>query len=127
MARPLVYVAGPISRGCIVTNCRLAFTTAVRLMAAGITPVVPHGSCFWGNAITAEGAFRPEALPHGTAPEDWYEMDLELVRRCDAVLRLPGLSRGADLEVAEARERGVPVLYDVESVLEWARWHTPAG
>jgi hypothetical protein len=32
---------------------------------------------------------------------------------CDAVLRIPGESRGADLDVARARRLGLPVYADV--------------
>ena len=35
----------------------------------------------------------------------------------DAVLRLPGLSKGADMETALARNKGVPVFYSIEDVV----------
>ena len=47
---------------------------------------------------------------------DWLGTDLELVRVCDALIRLPGESPGADLEVDEAERCGVPVYQGVE---EW--------
>jgi hypothetical protein len=42
-----------------------------------------------------------------------YPVAQRLLSRCDAVLRIPGASRGADLDVARARELGLPVYSDV--------------
>jgi hypothetical protein len=39
-----------------------------------------------------------------------------LLQRCDAVLRIPGESNGADQDVQLARERGLPVYYCLEDV-----------
>jgi hypothetical protein len=39
-----------------------------------------------------------------------------LLQHCDAVLRLPGASKGADQDVAIARERGLPVYERLEDV-----------
>ena len=42
-----------------------------------------------------------------------YPTAERLLQHCDAVLRLPGDSTGADQDVAIARERGLPVYYSV--------------
>ena len=39
-----------------------------------------------------------------------------LLSRCDAVLRLPGASKGADNDVKIALERGIPVYHRLEDV-----------
>jgi hypothetical protein len=39
-----------------------------------------------------------------------YPVAQRLLERCDAVLRIPGESRGADLDVARAVELGLPVF-----------------
>ena len=39
-----------------------------------------------------------------------------LLRHCDAVLRLPGASTGADNDVRLATERGLPVYHDVAEI-----------
>ena len=39
-----------------------------------------------------------------------------LLARCDAVLRLPGASTGADNDVRIATERGIPIYYRIEDV-----------
>jgi hypothetical protein len=122
--KTLVYVAGPISRGDLVDNVRRAHDAGMVLLKAGYSVIVPHGSCFWGNNLARyalrmepRDAFVPEVLPHGTTHQDWYGMDLEIVRRCDAVVRLPGESVGADGEAAEARRLGIPVYGSVEELL----------
>jgi hypothetical protein len=39
-----------------------------------------------------------------------------LLMFCDAVLRLPGDSKGADNDVRIARQRGIPVYHDLDEV-----------
>jgi hypothetical protein len=49
--------------------------------------------------------------------EDYlYPVASRLLERCDAVLRIPGESKGADQDVAIARERGLPVFFKLEEV-----------
>ena len=122
----LIYVAGPISRGDLRANVRQACEAGVRLMKAGLAAHVPHLTCFMGQVYDGAGAV-PEVLPRGTVIEDWYGMSLIEVRRCDAVLRLPGESHGADLEAAEMRRLGKPVFHSVEEVITWANSSPTAG
>ena len=70
---------------------------------AGHTPFIPHMNLL-ANLIT----------PHGEAI--WLDEVLKFVPRCDAVLRLPGESRGADKEVSLANEMGIPVYYNVSDI-----------
>jgi hypothetical protein len=93
----MVYVAGPYtSNPCHGT--RAAFDAAECLVAAGYTPLVPHSSLLWDIAY-----------PH--SPEFWYQLDLAYLERCDAVLRLPGESWGADREVEYAEAHGITVTF----------------
>jgi hypothetical protein len=39
-----------------------------------------------------------------------------LIEHCDAILRLPGESKGADNDVRLAHERGIPVYYDIGEI-----------
>jgi hypothetical protein len=41
---------------------------------------------------------------------------VSLLERCDAVLRVPGESTGADQDVRIARERGLPVYHRIEDL-----------
>lgn len=45
-----------------------------------------------------------------------YPVAHRLLERCDAVLRIPGASRGADLDVQRALELGLPVYLDIEQI-----------
>jgi hypothetical protein len=45
-----------------------------------------------------------------------YPTARRLLQHCDAVLRLPGESTGADQDVAIARERGLPVFFDLADI-----------
>lgn len=52
----------------------------------------------------------------GAAPDDvWLKGDLEILKRCDAVLLTDNWesSEGARAEVAEARKLGIPILYNL--------------
>jgi hypothetical protein len=50
------------------------------------------------------------------AEQVMYPTAQRLLEHCDAVLRLPGESTGADQDVAIARERGLPVYARVEDI-----------
>jgi hypothetical protein len=45
-----------------------------------------------------------------------YPTAQRLLEHCDAVLRLPGDSAGADEDVAIARRRGLPVYHSVDEI-----------
>jgi hypothetical protein len=45
-----------------------------------------------------------------------YPVAHRLLARCDAVLRIPGDSRGADLDVLRARQIGLPIYTDVSQL-----------
>lgn len=98
----LVYIAGPF-RGShaweIECNIRRAETLALGVARMpGLFPVCPH----------TMGRYYSGAAPD----EVWLEGDLELLRRCDAVLLVPGWERssGTRAEVAEAHRLSIPVF-----------------
>lgn len=103
-----VYVAGPYTKGDVAINVREAILAATELSDAGLVPFVPHLTHFWHTVVP-----RPY--------EDWLRLDMEWLRLCDFVLRLPGDSNGADKEVAEARRLGVPVYTDMKLLIRQAR------
>jgi hypothetical protein len=55
-------------------------------------------------------------LADDLSQEVMYPTAQRLLAHCDAVLRLPGESTGADQDVAIARERGIPVYFRVEDI-----------
>ncbi len=48
--------------------------------------------------------------------EDALEVDEEFVEGSDVLLRLPGISKGADREERFARELGIPIVYTIEDL-----------
>jgi hypothetical protein len=55
-------------------------------------------------------------VAHPLAADVMYPTAERLLDRCDAVLRLPGDSRGADQDVAIARRLGLPVYASLAEV-----------
>jgi nucleoside 2-deoxyribosyltransferase len=99
----LIYIAGPYTNPEPIENTHKAFRMADELVKAGHVPYVPHMSLIW-NLVSPK-------------PVDfWYAYDLEILVRCDAVLRMEGASVGADNEVAVARAKGIPVFYSIAEI-----------
>lgn len=96
-----VYVSGPLSLGNQAANVREAAGLAMRLMDAGHAPFCPHLSYF--HEILAP---RPWSA--------WMAVDLVWLEFCECMIRIPGLSRGADAEVARMIELGLPVFTEAD-------------
>jgi hypothetical protein len=99
-----VYVAGPYrgeTRDAVELNISVA--RAVGLLAArkGWAPVIPHCNTSLFDFVTSD-------LPD----EFWLGATLELMRRCDAVVLIPGWQRstGTLAEIAEAERLGMSVF-----------------
>lgn len=45
-----------------------------------------------------------------------YPVAHRLLERCDAVLRIPGESKGADLDVRRARQLGLRIFFDLREI-----------
>lgn len=107
----LVYVAGPIraATGWLrEQNIRRAEEQALQVWQAGAAALCPHSMSRFFNE-------------HDAPFETWIRGDLEMLRRCDAVLMVTGwrASQGAQMERAEAERVGLPVFYSVESLVAW--------
>ena len=105
-----VYIAGPYSARApevVVDNVGAAMQAWEDLRAAGFTPFCPH----WTHE---QVRFYSDRRHY----EDWLAWDLEWLECCDAVLRLPGASPGADREVARADELGLPVFDYIDDLIE---------
>ena len=102
-----VYVAGPITSSGgegVIPNIRAGVLTGERLRRDGLVPFIPHTSAIW-------------ELVTPLSYEDIMAVDFAWLAKCDAVLRMPGLSRGADREVQEATRLGIPVFYSEADLL----------
>ena len=106
---PLVYVAGPITIPDPIWNTHIATNVADRLYASKLcVPLIPHYNLMWHLIC-----------PHDT--EYWYEYDMHILHRCDALLRIPGESVGAEAEILQANEWGIPVCYSEHELYTWCR------
>jgi len=106
MKATYVYVSGPISSDPI-GGARRAIHLAAYLDSKGFTCFVPHLYVF-------ADAISPRSY------EEYMRLDLDWLRRCDVLLRLPGISAGADLEVREANRLGIKVFTDMEALIAWS-------
>lgn len=93
-----VYLAGPMSSGDRFENITGAIRVARKMVQDGLAPYVPQFDAYMfpGEDITWNG---------------FLEWDMEWVAVSEAVYRLAGESKGADLECLKASERGIPVFY----------------
>lgn len=109
MSRPLrIYVAGPYTKGYVQGNVNRAMEAAVALIHQGHCPFCPHLSHY------LDAVAREQGCPLNW--DDWMAQDLMWLAQCDALLRLPGPSKGADTEVTEALRRGMLVYWRLEDV-----------
>jgi len=100
-SKPLIYVAGPYTAPDPVVNTHKAVKIGDRLLNLGAAVVIPHVTLLW----------------HLVSPHEyqtWLELDIEVLARCDGLLRFPGESSGADGEVEFAHEHGIPVRWLTE-------------
>lgn len=103
------------------------------------------GSFQWSNLITessngtthtgADVQWVPYIVPsieaiasRGSALDlshaDWIRIDLAYVEVAHALLRLPGESVGAELEVAHAIKHGVPVFHSIPELVQRFHWQS---
>ena len=138
MSRVRVYIAGPITHGDLADNVNRATAAFADLADAGLAPFCPHWSVFSAKPasprMSAPGLYDPSVVvAYGTAAghprlahDDWLAVDLAWVAAADAVLRLPGESKGAGREMAEARRLNIPVFGTVGEIVRWARGRAAA-
>lgn len=100
-----VYIAGPYTSGDKSDNTLAAIEAGDRLFRLGYAPYIPHLSHFWDAVYEHEY-------------DVWLDLCLEWVKVCDAILRLPGESPGADVECELAYGIDIPVFHSVEQLHE---------
>lgn len=102
----MIYVAGPYVGGAgsedTVINVRNAIRVGREILETRqAVPFVPHGFHFW------------HFLEPGPR-ELWIEGDLDYLPHCDALVRLPGASKGTDEEVRIMREELERPVFELE-------------
>lgn len=107
--KPLIYVAGPLSKGIVTANIRRAIVTGHELAVMGYGVFIPHLNCLWEIAVG------------GQDYEFWLDQDMQVLAHCDALFALDGESPGRDREVAYARANGIPIFTDFTQTLKWIK------
>ena len=113
----MILVAGPYRSGTgddpekLAANVRAMEAYALPLFRAGHIPLV-------GEWVALPLVALAGSRQIGDAPfeEIFHPIAERLLARCDAVLRMGGASKGADLMVQTAREHGLAVYHDLRDV-----------
>lgn len=94
-----VYVAGPVhGSGNQSINVYKAVSLGREIVKAGHVPFVPHLFTLWETMFAVEDQ------------TEFMTMCVEWVNMCNALVRLPGVSPGSEMEVSLARAAEIPVL-----------------
>lgn len=96
----VIYISSAYTLGDIAENVRAQLDASDTLIELGFCPIAPLLSHY-------QQIYKPRSW------YEWMDVDMELVSRCDALLRLPGKSTGADTEVSLAKKLKIPVYYDI--------------
>jgi len=102
-----VYISGPLEGWDQRQNIRRALLAMESIILSGNDPFCPHLSWF-------AGLFMLGCVPRTV----WMRLDLAWLSQADVVVRIPGESPGADVEVARAGELGIPVVFGVKAFFD---------
>ena len=106
MRNIVVYISSPYTLGDAAVNVKRQMDMADMLMNLNFIPFAPL-------------YFHFQQMMHPRSYDHWIEVDKIWVSRCDCVLRLSGISKGADIEVEKAIELGIPVFYNVDDLVDY--------
>jgi hypothetical protein len=99
-----VYIASPYTKPNPNHNVHRAIKAADALLAAGFIPFVPILNHLWDTVS-----------PHHY--EDWMRWDHAWIERNDALVRLAGLSPGADRDREIGVKHGLHIFETVEALI----------
>jgi hypothetical protein len=100
------YTAGRADEARRQANLDAMNRAALALLRAGHVPIIAVNAALPIIRVAGEEAYDEIMMPLAFA----------LVERCDACLRIPGSSRGADEEAEAFRAAGKPVYRAVEEI-----------
>lgn len=113
----MILIAGPYRGGTndnpelMKKNLARLESVALPLFRMGHVPMI--GEWVALPLVHLAGSSRP-------GDDAWNEIQYpvahRLLEKCDAVLRLDGVSTGADQDVRLAKERGLPVYYSLDDI-----------
>jgi hypothetical protein len=117
MKSSLILIAGPVRSGTnnrpelIEANLDNMAQVALSIYRKGHVPVVGE----WLALPVAKAAGSKE-IGDPISEEYLYPVAHRLISRCDAILRMPGESRGADLDIEEGKKLGLTIYYSLEDI-----------
>lgn len=124
----LILIAGPVRSGTngddalIKQNLNAMTRVAAEVFEKGHTPVIGE----WLAMPLAESA-GSKKIGDEISQTFLYPVAHRLIQHCDAILRLPGDSAGADNDVRIGRERGLTIYSAVDEIPDCAaRESSPA-
>ena len=101
-----IYIAGPYTKGDVAVNVNKAIKAADKLIDKGHLPYVPHLTHLW----------------HIVSPKPydfWMYLDGTIITYwAEAILRLEGVSLGADNEIDMAKDMHLTIYYDIDDIPE---------
>ena len=109
----VIYIAGPyrsqLGKWQVRLNIRRAEEAAVFVWQHGGVALCPHKNTAGFGGVP------------GCSDATWLSGDIELLKRCDAVLAIDewASSQGARLEVIYANKAGIPVFYTAQEVVDY--------
>lgn len=118
MTKPLmVLISGPYMSG--TNGDEVAIAKNLKAMEDYALPIFQKGHIAVVGEWLAWPVIRQAGGETHSSPqfsEYQYPVAHRLLEKCDAVLRIPGGSRGADIEMAKAREMGKIIFTTLEAI-----------
>jgi len=104
----VVYIASPYTIGNTCENVSKHLHVADTLIG--------HGFC-----VIAPLLFHYIDIIHPRPKDVYMQIDFELIKRCDVLIRLEGESAGADEEIQCARAHDIHVVYSVQELIQFRK------
>jgi hypothetical protein len=113
----LIMIAGPYRGGTnddpelIIENMKRLEAMALPIFRKGHTPIIGE----W-LALPLMKLAGNKAIGDAVWDEIQYPIAHQILEKCDAILRIPGESKGADNDIRIAIERGLKVYYRLDEI-----------
>jgi len=98
-----VFISSPYTIGDVAANVRTQHDVFNNLIELGFNPFMPLLAHY-------------QHIVHPLNYDKWLEWDCSWIDSCDFVLRLPGESKGADIETKYANDNGIPVVRSINEL-----------
>lgn len=113
----LILIAGPVRSGTegdpvlIHANIQKLDEAALQVYHRGHTPLIGE----W-LALPLAAAAGSQAIGDEISETYLYPVAHRLIQHCDAILRMPGASHGADNDIRIGRERGLKIYTHIDEI-----------